>query len=335
MNLTAGPESPLLTIAIPTYNRARYLERSLAALADQIPAESQIELVVSDNASTDETPSVVDGFKSRGLSIRYLQNESNLGPDRNILQCYEQAKGKYVWILGDDDFLRPGGIAKVLSHLQAEEYDLVYIASVSFTDSDLPPAHVPDLGIEVFERADLLARRVNIFFTFISGNIVNKERVSSVPHLPFSELVDTFLIQLGWIYAVVDHNRRSLFIRAPLVAAMTENTGGYRLFRVFGPNLKRITDERIRSPRVRRAVLNGALQRFFPQFLLTQKVSNGEFVRENPHEILAPVFGDNLRYWWFDFPITWMPLAFAKCWLLMVRVVNRVDTMLGNPLLGS
>jgi abequosyltransferase len=334
MNSKTSPASPLLTIAIPTYNRARYLERLLTTLADQILSESQIELIVSDNASPDETPGVVDRFKLRGLPILYLRNQSNLGPDRNVLQCYEEARGKYVWILGDDDFVRPGGIAKVLSHLRAQEYDLVYIASVAFTDAALPPAHVPDLGFEVFERADLLARRVNIFFTFISGNIVNKERISSVPHRPFSELIGTHLSPLGWVYAAVDHHRRSLVIRDPLVAALAGNTGGYRLFEVFGPNLKRITDERIRSSRVRRAVLNGALQRFFPVFLITQKAADAGFVRENPHQILAPVFGGNFRYWFFDYPITWMPPVLAKCWLLMVRVINRVDTILGNPMLG-
>lgn len=334
MNCKERSASPLLTIAIPTYNRARYLERLLTALMDQISSESHIELIVSDNASTDETPGVVDRFKLRGLPILYLKNQSNLGADRNVLQCYEQAQGKYVWILGDDDFVRPGGIAKVLSHLRTQEYDLVYVASVAFTDTAPPPTHVPDLGFEVFDRADLLARRVNIFFTFISGNIINKERVLSVPHRPFSELVGTHLSPLGWVYAVVDHHRRSLVIRDPLVATLAGNTGGYRLFEVFGPNLKRVTEERIRSSRVRRAVLNGALQRFFPVFLVTHKSAGAGFVSENPHQILAPVFGGNFRYWFFDYPITWMPPVLAKCWLLMVRAINRVDTLLGDPLLG-
>lgn len=334
MNVARVPVSPLLTIAIPTYNRARYLERSLAALADQFPPEVQVELIVSDNASSDETASVVERFESGGLPLRYLRNSSNLGPDTNILQCYEQARGKYVWIMGDDDFVRPGGIARVLSHLRDQEYDLLYVASVGFKDSSLPSTQVPDLGFEVFERADLLARRVNIFFTFISGNIVNKHRVSSVPHRPFSELVGTYLTQLGWIYAAVDNHRRSLVIRDQIVATLTDNTGGYRLFQVFGPNLKRITEERIRSSSVSRAVLNGALLRFFPTFLLLQKEQIGDFVHEDPHQILAQAFGGNYRYWLFDFPIIRMPRPLARGWFLIVRVVSQADKMMGSPLLG-
>lgn len=326
--------SPLLTIAIPTYNRSRYLERLLETLADQISPDSLVELIVSDNASSDDTHEVVERFQSCGLRIRYLKNETNRGPDLNILQCYEEAAGKYVWILGDDDFVRPGGLSKVISHIRDEEYDLVYVASVGFTESSVPSSAVQSVGVEVFEDAEILARRVNIFFTFISGNIVNKARTSSVAHRPFSELAGSYLIQLGWIYAAVDHHRRSLVINDPVVAALTGNTGGYRLFQVFGPNLKRITVDRIRSEHVRRAVLNGALQHFFPPFILAQRSAKGSFASEDPHLVLASTFGDNFRYWFFNYPIEWMPRILARCWLVLVRAVNRVDRMLGFPLLG-
>jgi len=334
MSINVGLRSPLLTIAIPTYNRMKFLERLLASLAEQGPFDSEIELIVSDNASPDETSEVVDRFKSSGLTIRYLRNESNIGPDANILQCYEVANGKYVWIFGDDDFIRPGGIATVLSHLRDDEYDLVHVATVPFTGSPLPSIEIGTLGFAAFDRADLLARRVNVNFTFLSANIVNKERISSVPHAPFSELIGTFLIQMGWICAALDLHRRSLWIRDRIVAGFPDNSGGYRVCQIFGSNLKRITDERIQSIRIRRAIQNGALQRFFPPFLLAQKAGVGNFVREDPHKTLAPVFGDNFRYWFFDFPINRMPSILAQGWLLVVRVINRIDKMIGYPLLG-
>ncbi len=326
--------SPLLTIAIPTYNRSKYLERLLTSLAEQGEFKSEIEIIVSDNASPDETSEVVDRFKSNGLTIRYLRNESNIGPDANFLQCYEAANGKYVWIFGDDDFIKPGGIATVLSHLRGHEYDLVHVATVPITDSPLPYIEKKQLDAEVFDRADLLARRIHIDFTFISANIVNKHRISSVPHAPFSALIGTYLIQLGWICAALDHHRCSLWIRDRIVAGLIDNSGGYRLCQIFGSNLKRITEERIRSTQTRRAIQNGALQRFFPPFLLAQKAGGGKFVHEDPHQALVPVFGDNFRYWFFDFPINCMPRVLAQGWLLIVRVINRIDKMIGYPLLG-
>ena len=89
---------PLLTIAIPTYNRAWCLRELLPVLADQLKDEPRVELIISDNASPDETPSVVQDFVARGLPVRYIRNSQNIGPDANFLQCFEQARGKYVWI---------------------------------------------------------------------------------------------------------------------------------------------------------------------------------------------------------------------------------------------
>ena len=68
---------PLLTIAIPTYNRAWCLRDLLSSLASQLKDESRVELIVSDNASPDETPSLVQDFVARGLRVRYLRNAEN------------------------------------------------------------------------------------------------------------------------------------------------------------------------------------------------------------------------------------------------------------------
>ena len=101
---------PLLTIAIPTYNRAACLKDLLSALADQLKDEPRVELIISDNASPDETPSVVQDFVARGLQVRYIRNAQNIGPDANFLQCFEAARGKYVWVFSDDDLIIPGAV---------------------------------------------------------------------------------------------------------------------------------------------------------------------------------------------------------------------------------
>ncbi len=59
MHTESGSESPVLSIAIPTYNRARFLDRLLSALDDQLRLQPGVELIVSDNASPDETPQIV------------------------------------------------------------------------------------------------------------------------------------------------------------------------------------------------------------------------------------------------------------------------------------
>jgi glycosyltransferase involved in cell wall biosynthesis len=109
-----------LSICVPTYNRAAMLRVMLEAVLPQV-AESapEVELCLSDNASPDETPEVVRA--AQGIHpFRHARNETNLGPIRNVHRVTnEMARGEYVWVLGDDDLVRPGAVRRVLAALRA------------------------------------------------------------------------------------------------------------------------------------------------------------------------------------------------------------------------
>jgi glycosyltransferase involved in cell wall biosynthesis len=93
---------PLVTIAIPTYNRAdNYLPQALtSALTQTYP---NLEIIVSDNCSTDHTETVVTGFSDS--RIRYFRHEKNIGANNNFNFCLQQAKGIYFSLLHDDDLI--------------------------------------------------------------------------------------------------------------------------------------------------------------------------------------------------------------------------------------
>ena len=326
-------ERPLLTIAIPTYSRSNYLAQLLSALVPQLVDTPNVELIISDNASPDDTPALVDDFRKNGLQLTYIRNGTNIGPDANFLQCFERANGKYVWIVGDDDIVLPTAIEKILKHLTNKEYELVYVSSFGIQDS-YQPRTMPNVSrASEFYTPEELARHVHVFFTFMSGNIVNKDRVCNATHPPFSNLLGTNLIQLGWVYTALNEHRRSLFIHEPLVAARTNNTGGYGLFTVFGSNLTTITDEWLNSDAVKRPIINGTLQKFFPAFLFSTRKSQSAFVQENPDRVLRPLFRANFRYWLFDFPVVAMPVSLARLWFFLGRCINKVDTIVGRPLM--
>lgn len=188
---------PLLTIAIPTYNREAFLRTLLASLFDQLRDEPRVELIVSDNASTDQTQAVVAEYQKLGLRIRSMRNEVNIGSDANFLQCYEEATAKYVLIFGDDDLIVPGGVAKILAYLSGEEYNLVHLSHISFKGAFDPTATpIKSKGALVCTQAAKFALKVNVMFTFISANIVNKDRIEQESHRPFRELVGTNLVSL-------------------------------------------------------------------------------------------------------------------------------------------
>ena len=328
------PDQPLLTIAIPTYNREKYLKILLSILEPQVLNEPRLELIVSDNASIDGTESLVQAYSGVITGFRYIKNKTNLGADGNILQCFEQARGKYVWILGDDDVVAPDAVRRIMACLESGEYDLVYVSSFSFEGDHAfeeqkeyrKPSEIRDVLVFV--------RRINVMFTFISGNIVNKTRVLEVQHSDLTSLVGTSLVQLGWMYAALNEYRCSLYIHEKLVGGRSSNTGGYRLFQAFGPNIKAITERRLHEKALQRLILNGTLMRFWPAMLINYRLSSSAFEREaHPREMLGPTFRSNFRYWIFVYPILNSPSLFAKTWLLFTRILNKLDKSLGYPLM--
>lgn len=97
----SGP--PLVTIMIPTYNQARYLGEAIASALSQ--SYRNLEVVVADDASQDDTRVVAEGYLSDSR-LRYVRNERNLGRVRNYRKLlFELAKGKWVLNLDGDDFL--------------------------------------------------------------------------------------------------------------------------------------------------------------------------------------------------------------------------------------
>ena len=96
-------EKPLISFCIPTYYRAHHLRETLECLLPQLG--SDVDVVISDHSSTDETEEVVQLYQWRSPRVRYTSNKVILGYDRNLLRCLESASGEYAWFFGSDDLL--------------------------------------------------------------------------------------------------------------------------------------------------------------------------------------------------------------------------------------
>lgn len=92
-----------LSILIPTYNYANYLPQALQSILEQ--DFHDFELLISDDASSDNTHVVVQPFLERDTRIRYIRQPKNLGMVANWNWCLHQAQGDYVYYLFADDFL--------------------------------------------------------------------------------------------------------------------------------------------------------------------------------------------------------------------------------------
>lgn len=118
------PAAPLLSICIPTYNRAPFLRVCLDSITSQLrdlEVSDKVEVVISDNASTDDTFSVVTTFQAKSGNISYFKNTTNLGFDRNLLNVVDRARGVYCLTLGDDDALFEGTLKLLVGKLADQE----------------------------------------------------------------------------------------------------------------------------------------------------------------------------------------------------------------------
>lgn len=106
-----------LSICIPTYNRMNYLKKALDSIIMQLGENNDVEIVISDNASTDQTEELVNFYKKRINNINYYRQSKNIGADLNFLKVVELARGEYCWFLGSDDKLVDGALDLVLKEI--------------------------------------------------------------------------------------------------------------------------------------------------------------------------------------------------------------------------
>src|SRR5258708_9139005 len=113
---------PFFSIIIPTYNRAQLLKATLTITLKQ--SFQNFEIIVSNNCSTDETRDVVRSFSDK--RIRYYENNKNIGGEPNMKKAMSYARGKYIFTMGDDDFiLYEDTLGKVKKIIEDKKYDFI------------------------------------------------------------------------------------------------------------------------------------------------------------------------------------------------------------------
>ena len=185
------------SICIPTYNRASFLKEAVFSVLSQLNGDYKdtVEIVISDNASTDGTADLVKEFQRNApISIVYNRNNLNLGCDKNFLRVVELAKGNYCWILGDDDQVFPEAINIILAQIDKNEEVDLFLANRE--DRDFTFKHsfrfVSALKIDServfdFNQIDIAnylnqVRKLTGIFSYLSSLIFKREKWLSVPN---------------------------------------------------------------------------------------------------------------------------------------------------------
>jgi glycosyltransferase involved in cell wall biosynthesis len=107
---------PLVSVGVPTYNRRDRLVRAVESVLAQTHRE--LELVISDNGSTDETEELCRAIASRDPRVRYIRHATNRGSTENFNYVFGELRGDYAMVLGDDDWIDPDYVEACLDALQ-------------------------------------------------------------------------------------------------------------------------------------------------------------------------------------------------------------------------
>lgn len=118
--------NPRLSVCIATRNRADFIGETLESIIRQCPPE--VDIVVLDGASTDNTGVVVSRLQRSFPALRYERQDKNGGVDRDYDAAVALAKGDYCWLMSDDDLLKPGAVEAVLRAMNGG-HDLVIVNS--------------------------------------------------------------------------------------------------------------------------------------------------------------------------------------------------------------
>lgn len=115
---------PLVSIGLPTYNRAATLGRAIESALNQ--DYKNIQLLISDNASTDETEAICLRAARRDNRVKYLRRQTNLGATANFRDVLKQSAGEFFMWLADDDWMDQSYVSRCVQVLlEHPDYSLV------------------------------------------------------------------------------------------------------------------------------------------------------------------------------------------------------------------
>ena len=226
----------MLSVCIPTYCRRQKLIDTAFAVCSQMPAGT--ELVISDNGSTDGTGNAVRAFAAthKAMPIRLVTHDENIGFDRNLLHVVAAARGRYCWLLGDDDVPRPGAIARILEELNRNtglaHMLLNYARRDAATsvinqdrmiaiDLDISPESPSDFFFLASPRPSYF-RRLGTNVITMSANVVERRRWQEAA-AGVERFIGYNMIHVFIIAAMLAAGGRSKFVAAPQVDYLCNN----------------------------------------------------------------------------------------------------------------
>ena len=239
----------VLTICIPTYNRANKLNECLTRIFSLAKSE-EVEVIISDNASSDNTQEVAKSWMKKHKNVSYQRQEKNMGPDVNFDSVLRKVQTKYALLLGDDDLLPEGFLEYYIPELTGKDYSFVKVG------------HYDELKRKkVYQRseADNFILDVGVFVTFMSTMVFNIEVLKATKDV--REYFGSSLYQTKLMFECITTSDLPILLDESYTIITGPNDHvNYSISHVFIYQLNRIIKSCDFKYRTRRKMIKGSIK---------------------------------------------------------------------------
>ena len=284
--------NPLLSLCIPTFNRANYLKDALENITTDKAFDERVEVVISDNASTDNTEFIGRKYAKKFANIHYFKNEKNIN-DNNFFLALSRGKGKYLRLFNDTLRFKEGALKKMLDIIKSSHEDkpLFIYSNISFLNNENCKKETKT--IEEF------LQETSFYTTWIANfGCWNKHLNLIISPQKYSHLQ---LSQVDWTYAIVINSSQSvIYYDNFYIVKSINNKGGYNIYEVFVTNYFQLLRKYSFSNKVLNKEKYRLLKHFItPWFIKLNTDKNLTFKQNNKWNILFKEYWLHLYFYLF------------------------------------
>lgn len=132
-------KTPKVSIGLPVFNGASYLAEAIDSILSQ--SFENLELLIQDNASTDETASICHAYAERDARIKYVRNSMNVGAAENYNLTFRRGRGEYFKWAAHDDICAPSFVGRCVEILEGDRSVVLCTGETALVNDDGSPVH--------------------------------------------------------------------------------------------------------------------------------------------------------------------------------------------------
>ena len=168
----------LLSIAIPSHNKAIFLKKAIRSILKDDEFGSNVNLIISDNSYNSDIKNLYDNEYKNNKYIRYFSSKKYNCLDSNVNRSVELANGKYTWIFGDDDILVTGILREIIKFLKSKNPNLLVCNSKAFSEEGIiESSRMPKNKNYLYRKNENDKFLIDMagYLTYVGSIIVNRE----------------------------------------------------------------------------------------------------------------------------------------------------------------